>query len=250
MKKLLLSGITAVALMAAGTAQAGGLSLAGETGVARTPLAMALPPMSFAVAADYVGSDAVLVPVRAEIGLPFGFELGGSYSFLDTNNDPQIWSVNAKWVLPQFVEGLGLAVGGHYNGQSFDNVDNNGYDFYSVVTYVAKIGEGMALIPSAGVKYDVLTDREVGEDNAVKFFGSFLFKAPMFAVGGEFQSVDEDFDGPVDGSYWFGGRLFLGKMITLQAGYINNVNFSDDGVESIGDGVFHAGLQFAFSSGQ
>ena len=255
MKKLLLSGITAVALMAAGTAQAGGLSLAGETGVARTPLAMSLAPMSFAIAADYVGSDALLVPVRAEIGLPFGIEVGGSYSFLDTNNDPQIWSVNAKWVLPQFVEGLGLAVGGHYFAQSFDSpsggtFDNNGYDFYSVATYTVPLGEGMALIPSAGVEYFTLTGSDAAEDNAIRFFGSLLFKMQMFAVGGEYKSVDKDFEANLDGNFWVGGRVFLGPMFTLQAGYLNNVNFSNEGASSIGDGVFHVGAQFAFSTGK
>jgi hypothetical protein len=253
MKKLLLSGITAVALMAAGNAQAGGLSLQGETGVARTPLAMSLPPMSFAIAADYVGSDAPLVPVRAEIGLPFGIEVGGSYSFLDMNNDPKIWSLNAKWVLPKFVEGLGLAVGGHYYAQSFDGplggtIDNDGYDFYSVVTYVAKMGEGMALIPSAGLEYYTLTGSDAAEDNAIRFFGSLLFKAPMFAFGGEYKSVDEDFEPNLDGNFWVGGRVFLGPMFTLQAGYLNNVNWDNDNPESFGDGVFHLGAQFAFSS--
>ena len=86
MKKLLLSGITAVALMAAGTAQAGvGLDLYGGTGVARTPLAMSNAPMEFAIAAEYVFSDDLFVPVRAAIGLPYGFEVGGAYWF--TNPD-------------------------------------------------------------------------------------------------------------------------------------------------------------------
>ena len=248
MKKLLLSGITAVALMAAGTAQAGGLALTGETGVARTPLAMSLAPMQFAIAADYLSSDVLFVPVRAEIGLPFGLEVGAAYWFVDAEVNPTIWSVNAKWVLPKFVEGLGLAVGGHYNANSDDFVDADGFDLYSVVSYTAKLGEGMALIPSAGVRYASVTgDADV---DTVKFFGSLLFKASIFAVGGEFESVDEDFDGAnVDGSYWVGGRVFLGPMITLQAGYANNANFSD-GEESPTDGVFNAGVQFAFGGGK
>jgi len=245
MKKLLLSGITAVALMAAGTAQAGGLALTGETGVARTPLAMSLAPLQFAIAADYISSDALFIPVRAEIGLPFGFEVGGAYWYVDLD-ETTIWNANAKWVIPEFVKGLGLAVGGHYNGQSVGNVDNNSYDLYTAVTYVAALGEGMALIPTAGVRYVALIDSNVENDNAVKFFGSLLFKAGMFAVGGEYESRDEDFDGKnSDGSYWLGARLFLNPMITFQAGYANNANFSDSG-ESVSDGVFNAGVQIAF----
>ena len=122
MKKLLLSGITAVALMAAGTAQAGGLALSGETGVARTPLAMSLAPMQFAIAADYVASDALFVPVRAEIGLPFGLRARRCLLVSRTSmTTPRSGALNAKWVLPKFVEGLGLAVGGHYNGHGIRN---------------------------------------------------------------------------------------------------------------------------------
>ena len=83
MKKLLLSGITAVALMAATTVQAGGLGIDGETGLARTPLAMSLAPMQFAVAADYVSSDKLYVPIRGELGLPYGIEVGGAYQYVD-----------------------------------------------------------------------------------------------------------------------------------------------------------------------
>ena len=79
MKKLLLSGITAVALMAAGTAQAGGLDLYGGTGVARTPLAMSLAPMQFQIAADYVASDDLFHPDARRIRPPYGIELGGAY---------------------------------------------------------------------------------------------------------------------------------------------------------------------------
>ena len=128
MKKLLLSGITAVALMAAGTAQAGGLDLYGGTGVARTPLAMSLKPLQFQVAAEYVASDDLFIPVRAAIGLPFGIELGGAYWYIDSDaaDDGEkydvkipMYDLTAKWVLPKFVENLGLAVGAHYSGRKF-----------------------------------------------------------------------------------------------------------------------------------
>jgi hypothetical protein len=250
MKKLLLSGITAVALMAAGTAQAGGLDLYGGTGVARTPLAMSLAPMTFQVAAEYVFSEDTFVPMRAAVGLPYGIELGGAYWYTDTTpDDLDIWDLTAKWVLPNFVPNLSLAVGGHYNAFSSDkaNLDNDGEDLYAVATYVAPVGEGMALIPSVGFKWVSLTGDN--DKDGWKFFGSLLLKGAQFAVGGEYISVDEDIDGKdADGSYWIGGRYFLNPMVTLQAGYINNANIG--GGQDFKDGVFHVGAQFAFGGGK
>jgi hypothetical protein len=247
MKKLLLSGITAVALMAAGTAQAGGLSLMGETGVARTPLAMTLAPMQFQVAADYVFSEDTFVPMRAAVGLPYGIELGGAYWYIDTPGDLEIYDLAAKWVLPNFVPNLNLAVGGHYNAQSNDFSDNDGHDLYFVATYVAPMGEGMSLIPSAGFIWKSLTGDN--DEDAWKFFGSLLFKAPQFAVGGEYVVSEEKVDFVDDDYWWIGGRYFLNPMITLQAGYINNADIgSDEFLE--GDGVFHLGVQFAFGGGK
>ena len=246
MKKLLLSGITAVALMAAGTAQAGGLDLYGGTGVARTPLAMSLAPMTFQVAAEYVFSEDTFVPMRGAIGLPYGIELGGAYWYTDTTpDDLDIWDLTAKVVLPKFVENLGLAVGGHYNAFSSDkaNLDNDGHDLYAVATYTAPIGEGMTLIPSVGVKWQSLTGDNEQDD--FRFFGSLLFKMQTFVVGGEYVSASDELDGAdVDGSYWVGGRYFLNPMITLQAGYLNNANIG--GGTDFEDGVFHIGAQFAF----
>jgi hypothetical protein len=248
MKKLLLSGITAVALMAAGTVHAADLNLQGETGIARTPLAMALPPMTFAIAADWVGSDDAFVPMRAEVGLPYGFEVGGSYWYADTPGNPDIWSLNAKWVLPVFVQNLGLAVGGHYYAENWDNFDNDGEDLYVVATYVAPVGEGMAIIPTVGCQWISRTGDN--DKDAFKFFGSLLFKGPQYALGGEYLMADEDVDGPLDDFYWFGGRFYLNPMITLQAGYLNNANIGGTDEGNFEDGVFHIGAQFAFSSGK
>jgi hypothetical protein len=245
MKKLLLSGITAVALMAAGTAQAAGLGLYGDTGVARTPLAMSLAPMQFAIAADYVGSEDTFIPMRAEIGLPYGIEVGGAYWYTDTEADLDIYDLNAMWVLPKFVENLGLAVGGHYNAFSGDNFDNDGHDLYGVATYVVPMGEGMALIPSVGVLWDSRTGDN--DEDAWKFFGSLLFKAPKWAVGGEYMMADEDVDGPnTDDFYWVGGRFYLNPMVTLQAGYLNYADVGTTDPDDMKDGVFHIGAQFAF----
>jgi hypothetical protein len=247
MKKLLLSGIAAATLMVAGTTQASDLSLMGDTGVARTPIAMALAPMQFAVAADYVAADAFGVPVRAEVGLPYNIELGGAYWYMDLDGTT-IWSINGKWVLPPFVENLSLAIGGHYKSQEIGNFDNDGDDLYAVATYVAPMGEGMSIIPSFGVMWDQRTGDN--STDVVRWFGSLIFKAPQFAIAGEYQSVDDEMDGAnIDGNYWLGGRFYLNPMITLQAGYLNNVNWSND-KEDITDGVWHIGAQFAFSSGK
>jgi hypothetical protein len=276
MKKLLLSGITAVALMAAGTAQAGGLDLYGGTGVARTPLAMSLKPMQFQVAAEYVFSDDLFIPVRAAIGLPFGIELGGAYWYIDPDvekvdvNIP-MYDVTAKWVLPKFVENLGLAVGGHYSGMKIEVNDldytakNNGYDVYAVATYIIPMGNGLALIPSGGVWYESRKlESQMDEldqtQDGVKFFGSLLLKHAKFAVGGEYMTSSDGPDGSdtfvfgddddnVDGFYWVGGRFFVNPMITLQAGYINNADLLDDEGD-LSKGVFHAGVQFAFGGGK
>jgi hypothetical protein len=251
MKKLLLSGITAVALMAAGTVEASDLNLMGETGLARTPIAASLAPMQFAVAVDYVNSDDFAVPMRAEIGLPYGIEIGGGYTYIDSDFDPETWNLNAKWVLPKFVENLGLAVGGHYFAQQIDDafgntVDNDGHDLYAVASYTAPMGEGLSLIPSFGVEW--LSRTGDNDQDAWKFFGSVLVKAPKFAVGGEYISKDEDVDGNyVDGFFWLGGRFYLNEMVTLQAGYINDTNWSADW-DDFADGVFHIGAQFAFST--
>jgi hypothetical protein len=249
MKKLLLSGITAVALMAATTAQAGGLSINGETGLARTPLAMSLAPMQVAVAVDYVSSDVLYVPTRIELGLPYGIEIGGAYQYVDLD-DTTAYSLNAKWVLPKFVENLGLAVGGHYYAEEVGEFENDGHDIYGVATYTVPMGEGMALVPSFGINW--LSRTGDNDKDAIKWFGSLLFKAPQFAVGGEYINADEDVDGNLDGFYWVGGRFFLNPMITLQAGYLNNANWNDDTDfgDNVDDGVFHIGAQFAFGGGK
>lgn len=250
MKKLLLSGFMAVTLMAAGTAQAGGLSLRGETGLAQTPIAASLAPMQFAVAADYVHSDDFQIQGRAEIGLPAGLEAGFNYVYADTEGNLDDYGVNVKYVLPNFVPDLGLAVGAHYDWFELGTMDVNEFDGYAVASYTVPMGEGMALVPSAGVMYVVVRDNSELSDldaDGAKFFGSIIFKGPNFAVGGEYLFANEDVDGKgADDSYWFGGRFFLNPMITLQAGYLNNSNIGGD----LGDGVFHAGVQFAFGGAQ
>jgi len=249
MKKLLLSGITAVALMAAGTAQAGGLDLYGGTGLARTPLAMSLAPMQAQVAVEYVFSDDLFIPMRAAIGLPYGIEVGGAYWYNDADLDNidfdlTMWDLSAKWVLPKFVENLSLAVGGRYYKEELEDFENDGHDLYGVATYIVPMGEGMALIPSVGLQW--LSRTGDNDEDAFKFFGSLLFKAPKWAVGGEYLMADDDVDGDnTDDFYWFGGRYFLNPMITLQAGYLNNANVLDDSGD-LEDGVFHIGAQFAF----
>ena len=119
MKKLLLFCVVAVALMAAVPAHAAsGLGLRGETGLVRTPMAAALPPLTLAVAVDFVSSDYVFLPLRMEFGVIEGLELGGNFWHLDSAEQSAVWGLNAKYVLPEFVENLGLAIGGHYREQT------------------------------------------------------------------------------------------------------------------------------------
>ena len=51
-----------------------------------------------------------------------------------------MYDLTAKWVLPKFVENLGIAVGGHYYRQEVkvmtSTKQNNGHDLYTVVTYI------------------------------------------------------------------------------------------------------------------
>ncbi len=255
MKKLLLSGITAFALVAAGTAHAAnaGLSLDGNTGVARTPLAMTLAPMTLAVAADYVGSDEIFIPARVELGVIDGLELGGKYWWTDTDAEIKVWGVNAKYVLPlDLVENLGIAVGGGYNTTTFKVGDDvTDFNIYGVASYTAMLGE-MALIPSVGVSY---ISQDAGGDSdtetGAQFFGSLVAMVlPNLAIGGEIQakSTNSDMNNPdLDPNMWFGARFMPMDTLTIQAGVINNANMTNDGDPA--DWVFHAGLQYALSFG-
>lgn len=247
MKKLLLSGIAVVALMAAGTAQAGGLSLTGETGVARTPVAVTLAPMSLAVAADYVASEDTFVPIRAEFGVIEGLEVGGNYWFMDTEGDLTQWGINAKYVIPaQLVDKLAIAAGANYQGLSADGgFDASVTTIYGVASYTLEAG--VTIIPSAGVTYEM----QGGDldENGVRFFASILAKVmPNLAVGAEFVSTNEDLDGKdADASVWFGARFWPMENLAIQAGMINN---ADLGGDDPSDYVFHAGAQYSFSFAQ
>jgi hypothetical protein len=244
MRKLALLGIAAAALAAAVPVRAEGLSLTGETGVARTPLAMALAPMSCAVAVDFVASEDLFVPVRAEFGVIEGLEIGLNYWFMDTRNNASQWGLNAKYVIPNdLVENLGTAVGFNYQSESADG----GYDvslikFYGVVSYT--VDARVPIIPSGGLSYEV----QDGDKNqsGVRIFGSILAKVmPSLAVGAEFNLANEDLDGDdADSSLWFGVRFSPMENLSLQAGVLNNANV---GGNDPSDYVFHAGAQYAFS---
>ena len=153
MKNLLLVFVVAVALAAAAPASAAsGLGLRGETGLARTPVAESLPPLTLAVAGDFIASDDVFLPMRAEFGVIEGLELGGNYWYIDSSKISASWGFNAKYVLPEFVEGLGLALGGHYREQDLKGSSNNGHDLYLVASYRAGF-----LVPSLGIRYESIT---------------------------------------------------------------------------------------------
>jgi hypothetical protein len=242
MKKLLLFCAVAVALMAAVPARAAsGLGLRGETGLARTPMAMALPPLTLAIAADFVASNDVFLPMRAEFGVIEGLELGGNYWYIDSPDISAAWGFNAKYVLPEFVENLGLALGGHYREQDLAGGNNNGHDVYVVATYRAGF-----LVPSFGVRYESITG--ANDESDVRFFGSLVANVlPTFAIGAEIESASDKLDGTAaDPSMWFGVRFLPLEGLTVQTGLLNMADIGA-GVEGINDFIFHIGVQYAFS---
>ena len=244
MKKLLLLGVVAAVLTAAAPVRAEGLTLTGETGVARTPVAMALAPMSFALAADFVVSEDAFLPVRAEFGVIEGLEVGLNYWFTDTRNNWSQWGLNAKYVIPgEFVEGLGVAAGFNYQSESADG----GYNatlvkVYGVVTYT--LDAKVPIIPSLGFSYEV---QGIDKSNSgVRVFGSLLAKVmPNLALGAEFTLANEDLDGDDgDSSLWLGARFSPTEKLSLQAGVINNANVGGNDPSEF---VFHLGAQYAFN---
>lgn len=242
MKKLLLLGIAAVALTATGTAQAAsGLGFRGECGLARTPSTEALPPLSAAVAADFVASDETFIPVRAEFGVIEGLEVGAHYWYLDLPGDSTGWGLNVKYVLPPFVENLGLAVGGHYKEQDLGDINNDGHDLYVAASYPLGF-----LVPTAGLMYESITGDN--DDSDARFFASIVANIlPTFSLGAEIMSPSDKLDGDdADPPLWFGARFTPLEGLTVQAGLLNYANYTED-LSDLEDFVFHVGAQYAFS---
>jgi hypothetical protein len=244
MKKLLILGIAAITLIAAGTAQAAaGLGMRGETGLARTPMAEALPPMTLAVAADFIASDDLFVPMRVEFGVIQGLELGAHYWYLDIPGDSTGWGLNAKYVFPEFVEKLGLAVGGHYKEQSIGDVNNDGHDVYFVASYPSGF-----LVPTLGFMYESITGDN--DESDFRLFGSLVANIlPTFSLGAEIMSASDKLDGDdADPAMWFGARFMPLEALTVQAGLLNYADFGNP--DNLEDFVFHVGVQYAFSFAQ
>lgn len=244
MKRLLLLGIAAVTLAAAVPARADGLSLTGETGVARTPMAMALAPMGFAVAADFVASEDTFLPLRAEFGVIDGLEVGMNYWFMDTRNNATQWGVNAKYIIPaDLVENLALAAGANYQSESADGGFNASLvKVYAVMSYT--VDARIPIVPSGGISYEIQGgDRD---QSGVRLFGSVLAKVmPTLAIGAEFVFANEDLDGDdADSSLWLGARFSPRERLSFQVGILNNANV---GGSNPSDFVFHLGAQYAFS---
>lgn len=245
MKRLLVIGLAAVTLAAAGTAQAAaGLGLRGETGLARTPTAVALPPMTLALAADFVASDEVFIPMRLEFGVIEGLELGGHYWYLDVPGDSTAWGLNAKYVFPTFVQNLGLAVGGHYREQDVGDINNDGHDIYFVASYPFGF-----IVPSFGIMYESITGDN--DESDLRFFGSLVANIlPTFSIGAEIMSTSDKLDElmygeDADPAMWFGVRFAPLPALTVQAGFLNYADFGADRDE-FEDFVFHFGAQYAF----
>jgi len=242
MKKLLFFGVVAVALAAAIPARAAtGLSLKGESGLARTPMAVALPPLTLAVAGDFVASNDVFLPLRAEFGIIDGLEVGANYWYIDSSNISAAWGFNAKYVLPEFVEHLGLAVGGHYKEQDLAGGKNNGHDIYFVASYRAAF-----LVPSFGLRYDSITG--ANDESELRVFGSLVADIlPNLAVGAEIESASSKLEGAgAKAPFWFGVRYQPLEALTLQAGLMNMADIGA-GASGMNDLILHIGAQYAFS---
>jgi len=242
MKKMLLFCVVAVALMAAVPAHAtSGLGLRGETGLVRTPTAAALPPLTLAVAMDFVSSDYVFLPLRMEFGVINGLEIGGNFWHLDSEKNSEIWGLNAKYVLPEFVENLGLAFGGHYRKQTVENFENDGHDLYFATSYRYSF-----LTPTVGMRYESITG--ANDESDLRFFGSLVADVlPNFAVGFEIESASDKLDGSgADPAMWFGARFMPNEALTVQVGMLNyaDIGASLDDQKSF---VLHFGAQYAFS---
>ena len=243
MRKLLLLGVAAVALTTAAPAQAG-VTLTGETGVVRTPLASTLQPMSFEVAGDFVASEEILLPLRMEFGVIDGLELGLNYWLSDSRNNWNQWGLNAKYVIPaELDENLKVAAGLNYESENADG----GYNVslikvYGVLSYA--VDTRVPILVSGGLSYEV----QDGDKNnsGVRLFGSVLADVmPRLAVGAEFVFANEDLDGDgADASLWFGARFKVLESLTLQGGVLNNANL---GGNDPSDFVLHVGGQYAFS---
>jgi hypothetical protein len=242
MKKLLLFSVVAVALLASVPARAAsGLGLRGETGLARTPIAAALPPLTLAVAGDFVASDDVFLPMRAEFGVIQGLELGGNYWYIDSPDISAAWGFNAKYVLPEFVQNLGLAVGGHYRAQDLDGRSNDGHDLYLVVSYRYSF-----LTPTFGLRYESITG--ANDESDLRFFGSLVADVlPNLAVGFEIESASDKLEGTgAKAPLWFGVRFQPVENLSLQAGLLNMADIGA-GADGMNDLILHIGAQYAFS---
>jgi hypothetical protein len=245
MKRLLLTFVTAAALAAAGTAEAApGLSLRGDTGLARTPMVAAQAPMSLAFAADYVSSNEKFIPMRAEFGVIQGLEVGGNWWYMDLPGDTTAWGLNAKYVLPEFVPNLGLAVGGHYRKQTISDVENDGHDLYFAVAYPVGF-----VVPTAGVIYEAITGDN--DETDVRFFGSLVANVvPELAVGAEIMSASDKLDGDnADPAMWFGARFAPTPALSVQVGMLNYADIGA-GLQDQKDFILHVGVQYGFSFGK
>jgi len=255
MKKLLLLGIMAVALMAAGTASAA-LTMDAGTGIVRVPTADTMAPMSLGVGVDYVASEDTQIPIRVELGVIEGLELGANYDYVDSEGIDNIMGANVKFRIPMsVVEGLGIAVGGQYQKMSLDiegAEDPSTILGYLVASYDLKL-EGFGLQPTVAVSYESESNVGGGDDDetGVRFaLGLNATVMENLSVGVDFVSTNDDLDGEdADSSIGVVARFIPLENLTVQAGVLNNANIGGDSDE-VEDYVFFVGAQYALNFGK
>ena len=144
-------------------------------------------------------------------------------------------------MLPEFVENLGLALGGHYREQDLADEKNNGHDVYVVASY--RYG---FLTPTVGIRYESITG--ANDESDLRFFGSLVADVlPNLAVGFEIESASDKLEGTgAKAPLWFGARFQPLENLSLQAGLLNMADIGA-GAEGMNDLIFHFGAQYAFS---
>lgn len=239
MRKMALLGIAAVSLVGAAPARAG-LTMSGDCGVISVPDTNVLPPMTLSVAADYVNTEDALVPLRLEVGVIEGLEVGVSYWWWDASGVDYILGGNAKYQLPlDLAEGFKVAAGGRYQRTATDGDDANGYAVYGVASYAVEL-EGVTLTGSAGVDWERVSNG--GSESGLGFFAALDVAIGLvegLSVAGEFASENGDLGNDTAG-------LVVRYALPMVPGVALQAGVTDFGPGD--DHEFFLGAQFTFGA--